>query len=169
MRVSDLIPWKSARGAPPAARNEHDPVAALHNDVNRAFGDFLRLVNVPLAGWPALFAEGGAGVQVDVVETDKELKVSAELPGIDEKDIDVRVSDGMLVISGEKKADREVGQNGYILQERSFGRIERTLPLPDGIDADKAQATFKSGVLTVTIPKTAEAQSAAKHIPVRSN
>jgi HSP20 family protein len=112
-------------------------------------------------------ADTGSGVQVDVAETDKELKVEAELPGIDEADIDVRVSDGMLVISGEKKADRKVDENGYILHERSFGRVERALPLPDGIDADAAQATFKNGILTVTIPKTAQAQSSAKRIPVK--
>lgn len=88
---------------------------------------------------------------------------------MDESDIDVRVNDNMLVISGEKKVDREVDENGYILRERSFGRVERSLPLPDGIDVNAAQAVFKSGVLTLTIPKTPEAQSGAKHIPVRSN
>jgi HSP20 family protein len=170
MRVTDLIPWKSARGSEPAVRGERDAVAALQNDVNRAFADFLRLSNVPspFSGWPGSFLDN-SGVQVDVAETGKEVKVSAELPGVDEADIDVRVSDGMLVISGEKKADREVDENGYILHERSFGRVERIVPLPDGIDANAAQASFKSGVLTVTIPKTAEAQSGAKRIPVRSN
>jgi len=167
MRVSDLIPWKQARGPEPAVRNERDPVAALQSDVNRAFADFLRLVNLPMAGWPAAFAGSGVGVQVDVEETDKEVKVSAELPGIDEADIDVRVSDGMLVISGEKRADREVDGNGYLLQERSFGRVERAVPVPDGIDADAAEATFKNGVLTITMPKTAQAQSSAKRIPVK--
>jgi HSP20 family protein len=171
MRVTDLIPWKSTRGSEPAARSERDAVAALQNDVNRAFADFLRSSNVPFspfAGWPGSFLDN-SGVQVDVAETDKEVKVSAELPGVDEADIDVRVSDGMLVISAEKKADREIDENGYILHERSFGRVERIVPLPDGIDANAAQASFKSGVLTVTIPKTAQAQSGAKRIPVRSN
>ena len=169
MRVTDLIPWKHARGSEPAARSERDPVATLQDDVNRAFNDFLRMFPAPFSGWPGSLLHNGSGVQVDVAETDKEVKVSAELPGVDEADIDVRVSDGLLVISGEKKADREVDENGYILHERSFGRVERIVPLPDGIDANAAQASFKSGVLTVTIPKTAEAQSAAKHIPVRSN
>ena len=149
-------------------RNGRDPVAALQNDVNRAFADFLRMVApLPMAGWPAAFADIGTGVQVDVAETDKELKVSAELPGINEADIDVRVSDGMLVISGEKKAESKVDEEGYVLHERSFGRVERALPLPDGIDEDAAQATFKNGVLNVTIPKTAQAQSSAKRIPVK--
>ena len=168
MRVTDLIPWKSARGSEPAARSERDAVATLQSDVNRAFADFLRLSNVPFSGWPGSFLDN-SGVQVDVAETGKEVKVSAELPGVDEADIDVRVSDGMLVISGEKKADREVDEDGYILHERSFGRVERIVPLPDGIDLSAAQASFKSGVLTVTVPKTAEAHSGAKRVPVRSS
>jgi HSP20 family protein len=174
MRVTDLIPWKSGRGSEPAVRGERggrDAVAALQNDVNRAFADFLRLSNAPFSpfsGWPGSFLDN-SGVQVDVAETDKEVKVSAELPGVDEADIDVRVSDGMLVISGEKKADREVDEDGYILHERSFGRVERIVPLPDSIDLSAAQASFKSGVLTVTVPKTAEAHSGAKRIPVRSS
>ncbi len=167
MRVSDLIPWKQAREPDPTVRNARDPVAALQSDVNRAFADFLHLVNLPMASWPAAFASGSADVRVDVEETDKEVRVSAELPGIDEEDIDVRVSDGMLMISGEKRADRKVDGNGYLLQERSFGRVERALPVPDGIDADAAEATFKNGVLTITIPKTAQAQSSAKRIPVK--
>ena len=174
MRVNDLIPWRHTHGSEPSLRGAHDPVAALQNDVNRAFDDFLRLFPLPFSGWPASFLNissgvQGSGIQVDVAETDKEVKITAELPGMDESDIDVRVSDNMLVISGEKKVDREVDENGYILRERSFGRVERSLPLPDGIDVNAAQAIFKSGVLTLTIPKTPQAQSGAKHIPVRSN
>ena len=124
---------------------------------------------MPFSGLTASLLGSGSGIPVDVAENDKEVKVTAELPGLDEGDIDIRVSEGVLVLSGEKKTDREVDGNGYLLRERSFGRIERTVPLPDGIDADQAQASFKSGVLTVTIPKTAEAQNGAKRIPVRSN
>jgi HSP20 family protein len=171
MRVSDLIPWKSGRGSlPPAASasGERDPIATLQNDINRAFDTFFLPLPLPFSGWPASLMGGGAGVQVDVAETDKEIKVTAELPGLEDSDIDVRVSEGMLVLSGEKKADREVDEKGYLLRERTFGRIERTIPLPEGIDAEQAQASFKSGVLTVTIPKVAEAQTGAKRIPVRS-
>lgn len=175
MRVSDLIPWKSGRSsATPAtsttsASSERDPIAALQNDINRAFDNFLLPLPLPFSGWPASLLSSGSGVQVDVAENDKEVKVTAELPGLEEGDLDLRVSEGMLVLAGEKKADREVDENGYLLRERTFGRIERTIPLPEGIDADQAQASFKRGVLTVTIPKTAEAQIGAKRIPVRPN
>lgn len=175
MRVTDLIPWKSGRSsATPAtsatsASGERDPIAALQNDINRAFDNFFLPLPLPFSGWPASLLDSGSGIQVDVAESDKEVKVTAELPGLEVGDIDIRVSEGMLVLSGEKKADREVDEKGYLLRERTFGRIERAVPLPDGIDADQAQASFKSGLLTVTIPKTAEAQTGAKRIPVRSN
>jgi HSP20 family protein len=123
---------------------------------------------LPLSRWPSALLNNDSRVQVDVVETDKDVRVTAELPGMEESDIDVRVSNGMLIISGEKKVDREMDENGYTLRERSFGRVERTLPLPEGIDGKAAEATFKSGVLTVTIPKTNQARSKAKRIPVQT-
>ena len=169
MRVTDLLPWKPPRGSTPASRDEGDAVAALHNDVNRAFDDFFRWFPVPFPGVPAQMLDGASGMEADILETDNEVRIMAELPGMDEADIDVQVNDGTLVISGEKKTDRDVKEDGYILRERSFGRIERILPLPEGIDADAAQARFTRGVLTVTIPKTAETQVGGKHIPVRSN
>src|SRR5258708_40098993 len=104
MRVTDLIPWKSARGSEPAVRGERDAVAALQNDVNRAFADFLRLSNVPFSpfsGGPGSFFDN-SGIQVGVAETNKEVKVSPELPGVDEADIDVRAGDGMLGLAGAK-------------------------------------------------------------------
>jgi HSP20 family protein len=181
MRVTDLLPRKPARGPASAMRDENDPVASLQSDVNRAFDDFFRWLPVPFSGWPVPLLDRASGmqapgnqasgnqadVQADVVETDKEVKVTAELPGMEDADIDVRFMDDTLVISGEKKSDREVEENGYVLRERRFGRVERILALPEGIDADAAQARFKNGVLTVTIPKTAEAQAGAKRIPVK--
>lgn len=168
MRVTDLIPWRAERGHEVRRPADDDPVQALQKDINRAFDDFLRMFPVPFSGWPATLMENADGVQVDLVETDKEVRVTAELPGMEEGDIDVRVSDGMLTISGEKKLDRETDEKGYTLRERRFGRVERVLPLPEGVDADAAQAAFKSGVLTVTIPKTSQAQGSAKRILVQS-
>jgi HSP20 family protein len=172
MRVSDLIPWRAERRNQPASQGG-DPVAALQSNVNRAFDDFLRMFPVPLTGpggnWPGMLLEHGGDFQVDVVDTDKEVRITAELPGVEEGDIDVRASDGMLTIAAEKKAAREKQEGGYLLRERSFGRVERTVPLPEGVDPDAAQASFKSGVLTITIPKTIQAQDASKRIPVQSN
>jgi HSP20 family protein len=141
----------------------------LQGNVNRAFDDFLRMFPIPLAGLQALPLDQGGAFQVDVVESDKDVKVTAELPGVEEGDIDVRVSDGMLTISAEKKAAREAKDDGYILRERSFGRVERTLSLPEDVDPDAAQASFKDGVLTVTFTKTGQEDSESKRIPIQSN
>jgi HSP20 family protein len=169
MRVTDLIPWKTAPGSETAMPGGRDPVAALQSDVNRAFDDFLRVIPMPFSGWASSFPDSGSRIPVDVTENDKEMKVTAELPGMDETDIDVRVNDGMLIIAGEKKTDREINEDGYVLRECSVGRVERALPLPEGVDADAVQANFKRGVLTLTIPKKPDAQGGAKRIPVRSS
>ncbi|HYZ63934.1 MAG TPA: Hsp20/alpha crystallin family protein [Acetobacteraceae bacterium] len=173
MRVTDLIPWRAERRDRQASSDGGDPVSALQANVNRAFDDFLRMFPMPLPGglgnWPTTLLEQGGAFQVDVQQTDKEVKITAELPGVEEGDIDVRVSDGMLTIAAEKKSGGETERDGFILRERSIGRVERTLPLPDGVDADAAQASFKNGVLTVTIPKTSQAQADTKRIPVQSS
>ena len=169
MRVTDLIPWRAERRNQPVSQSTGDPVALLQSSVNRAFDDFLRMFPAPLPGLPGMLLDNDGGFQVDIAETDKEIKVTAELPGVEEGDIDVRVSDGMLTISAEKKAAREENESGYILRERSFGRIERTLPLPEGVNTDAAQASFKAGVLTVTIPKAAEARDESKRVSVQSS
>jgi HSP20 family protein len=167
MRVTDLIPWKASRGSELASRDHRDAVAALQADFDRAF-DFLRMLPLPFSGMSTSLHDVGGGFHVDVIETDNEIKVSAELPGMDEKDIDMRASDGVLTISGVKKSEQESKDDGYIVRERSFGRFERTIPLPEGVDPEAAQATFKSGVLTITIPKD-PAQSGAKRIAVQSH
>ena len=169
MRVTDLIPWRAERRNQPVSQSAGDPVALLQSSVNRAFDDFLRMFPAPLPGLPGMLLDNDSGLQVDIAETDKEIKITAELPGVEEGDTDVRVSDGMLTISAEKKAVREENESGYILRERSFGRIERTLPLPEGVNTDTAQASFKAGVLTVTIPKVAEARDESKRVPVQSS
>jgi HSP20 family protein len=87
---------------------------------------------------------------------------------MDEKNIEVKIANGMLTIKGEKQEDKEEEKQDYYVRERSFGSFERTLPVPDGVDLDKVDASFKSGVLTVALPKTAEAQKAEKKITVRT-
>ncbi len=106
---------------------------------------------------------------VDVVDKQKEVLVRAELPGLDQKDIDVRLSDDLLTIRGEKKDEHEEGEEdgSYYVSERRYGTFERTIRVPQGIDADKVEASFSKGVLTVTLPKTREAQDRSKKINVK--
>ncbi|HEX9988102.1 MAG TPA: Hsp20/alpha crystallin family protein [Chloroflexia bacterium] len=105
---------------------------------------------------------------INVVENDKEYSVTAELPGMDENDIELAMNKGALVIKGEKKRESEDKGNGYHRIERSYGTFHRTLPLPQEVDAEKVEATFKKGILTVTLPKLPEAQAGAKKISIKS-
>jgi HSP20 family protein len=94
--------------------------------------------------------------------------ITAELPGIDQKNVEVNVANGAITIKGEKKEETEEKKKDYYVSERRYGSFERYFGLPDGVDADKIEATFKNGVLKVTLPKTAEAQQAAKKIEVKA-
>jgi HSP20 family protein len=104
----------------------------------------------------------------DVAETDKAYEIKAELPGLDEKDIEVKVANGVLSIKGEKQEEKEEKEKDYYRRERSFGSFEHSFQLPDDIEDNKIEANFKSGVLSVTLPKSAEARQQAKKIEVKS-
>jgi HSP20 family protein len=106
---------------------------------------------------------------VDVAETDQAYEIKAELPGLDEKNIEVKVANGVLSIKGEKQEEKEEREKDYYRRERSFGSFERSFQLPDDIEADKIEATFKNGVLSVTLPKSAEARQQAKKIEVKAS
>ncbi len=104
---------------------------------------------------------------VDLAETEKAFTVTAELPGMDEKDIDVSVTGDLLIIKGEKRQEKEEKNKNYYLSERSYGEFQRSLSLPAGVDRDKIAAEFSKGVLTVTLPKSPEAQQQQKKIEVK--
>ncbi len=104
---------------------------------------------------------------VDITENEKGYELTAELPGMDEKNIEVKLSNGNMIIKGEKKEEKEEKQKGYYLQERRFGSFERTFRVPEEVDADKIEASFNKGVLKVTLPKKLEAQKPAKKIDVK--
>jgi len=101
-----------------------------------------------------------------VTETDKEIEITAELPGLEEKDVQINVADNVLTIRGEKKAEKEEKDKNYRLIERSYGSFERSLELPAGVNADAIKASIAKGVLKVTVPKPAPAQS--KKVEVKS-
>ena len=122
---------------------------SLQREVERLFGDFARAT-----------APGGRTIaplvpSMDISETDKEIRIEAELPGLERKDVEISVEDGILAIRGEKKVEAEQKDKDYHLSERSYGVFFRAIPLPQGIDTSAIQATMSNGVLTVTIPKPA--------------
>ena len=165
MQMKDLIPW--GRKTTGGLRNQNDnPVAALQRDIGRVFDDFWSRFDRPFGLSTGVL--GGSWPTADVSETDTAIEVSIELPGMDEKDIDVSVSEDTLTIRGEKKSETEKNEKGYYLSERSFGSFHRSIALPASVDTNKVDAKFKKGVLTVTLPKTPEAQERVKKIQVRA-
>jgi HSP20 family protein len=166
MQIRDLIPWGNNKGSEIAKRDEENPVFSLQRDVNRIFEDFWKRFDQPLGAFGRWDA---GGPQTDITETESALEVSVELPGIDQKDVDVSLTDSALTIKGEKKSERKESKKGYHLSERSYGSFYRSIPLPSGVDTDKANAEFKNGVLTVSLPKTQEALSRVKKIEVKAN
>ncbi len=150
------------------------PFEALRKEVDRLFedfgdGDLWRRPFRSLAGLERNLAQKlAASPAVDVAETEKAFEITAELPGMDEKNIEVKLVNGGLSIKGEKKEEKEEKQKDYYLSERRFGSFERYFGMPEGVDASKIEASFKNGVLKVTLPKTAEAQQPAKKIDVKA-
>ena len=162
MQIKDLIPWARKDGAPDAKSSEDNPIATLQREMNHVFENFWNRVGQ--FEWPW----GSDEAKSDMVETDKAIEVSIELPGMEMKDIEVTVNDDMLTVKGEKKIERQEEKKGYYLSERSYGAIYRTIPLPPGVDGEKAQASFKNGVLTIRLPQTPEAQAKIKRIDVKN-
>jgi HSP20 family protein len=151
------------------------PFTSLRREIDRLFDDFDRDWRLPLRR-PAFDIEPfwrrelswAATPAVDITESDKSYEVTADLPGMDEKNIEVKLSNGNLTIKGEKQEEKEEKKKDYYLQERHFGSFERSFRVPEGVDHDKIEASFKKGVLTVTLPKSAEAQKAQKKIEVKT-
>lgn len=133
-----------------------DPFLSLHREMNRLFDDVLHAGNVPAsAGSQGQGAVGSfVNASMNVSETDKEIRVTAELPGVTEQDIDVSLDDDVLTIRGEKKFERKDDKENYHFIERSYGTFQRALRLPYPVDPTQVKASFDNGVLTVTVPKT---------------
>ncbi len=132
--------------------------------VLRSFGDL-----EPFKGWPQWWGAGGAAPKVDFHETDKAYEVSAELPGMDEKDVEVVLQDNLLTLKGEKKEERKDKEKGdYHITERRYGSFRRSFTVPPGVDAAKVKAKFSKGVLSVTLPKTKKARLGRK-VSVKSD
>ena len=131
-------------------------LVGIREEMNRLFDDFF-------TGWPwperrKGLLEGEWAPSIDVAETDEEVVVTAELPGIKQDDVDITIIDDVLMLKGEKKEEKEVKEKNYHRIERSYGSFQRSVRLPTGVQADKAKAKYKDGVLQVTIPKVEEAK-----------
>lgn len=164
MSVKDLIPWSRSTRGPVQNSTRSEPVSpflTLHREMNRLFDD---VFNGLSAGMPGPTMPGLGWPNVEMVETDQGLRVSAELPGMDEKDVELLIEDGVLTLRGEKRAETTDKERGY--SERSYGRFERAIALPFAVEEDKAEASFKNGVLSVTLPRSAKAPERGRRIAI---
>ncbi len=166
MAIRDLIPWGRQQGQPPvsatSSRSQFDdhPLVSLQRDVNRLFDEMVRGWSLPGFGelarwdWPS----------VELHEQNGVIELTAELPGMTERDVELSVDDGVLTLRGERREEKKEGDR---YSERFYGRFERRIPLPADAQSDKASAQFRDGVLTVTIPRSGAAEN-RKRIPINA-
>lgn len=171
--MNSFIPWNWGKKNLPirkednSSSNELSSYLSLQHDMNRVFDDFFRSFET---GMMNPFGEAPTGLfhpRVEVRETAGDLRISLELPGIDERDLDLSISDDGLTISGEKREEKEENIRGYYRMERTYGSFHRHIAFPCSIDKDKAEATFKKGVLNIVLPKAAEAKQHVKKISIK--
>lgn len=164
MAVRDLVPWSVGKKGL-QVRHADNPFAVLQKEMDELFDSFTRgfFEMEPFESRMTSFAP-----RIDVSESGKEITVTAELPGMDEKDVDLSISREALVIKGEKKDEKEEKGKTYYRMERSFGSFTRTIPLPAEADIDKVEASYKKGVLRVSVPKTEKAIKETKKISVKA-
>jgi len=166
MAIKDLIPWND-KGRDVGFQRATDvhPFLALHREMNRMFDEVFRGFDLAPFGLGSRTVDGLGWPQIDIDETDKEVRITAELPGLDEKDVSLEIAHGVLSISGEKKSESEDKARRF--SERYYGRFERRIPLED-VEEDKVSATFKKGVLSITVPKSAETKN-VRRIAINGN
>lgn len=163
MRIKNLLPAVTR----PAGRDADHPFYSLQSQMNSLFDDFFNGFDVA----PRALGSGGFGAfmpSVDVKESDKDFTIRAELPGVDEKDVEVTVTSDAVTIKGEKKEEKEDKGKNYYYMERSYGSFNRVIPLAVETDANKAEASFKNGVLNITIPKSASAKAKGAKVPIKA-
>lgn len=161
MGIRDLTPWNWGRHRPTATA-PYDPFHLMHERMDRMFEDLFGPLVTADAVTPL-------APRIDVVETDKEFRFTAELPGVDDKEVEVTLSEGMLTIKGEKKSETKEEKEGSVIRmERRFGSFQRSFSLPKNVDDTKVGATFDKGVLTVTVPKKEGAEAEVRKIEVKA-
>ncbi|MBF0486988.1 MAG: Hsp20/alpha crystallin family protein [Nitrospirae bacterium] len=164
MKLKDLVPWGFNKDNVPARREDKDSFTALQRQMSDVFNGVFRGFDMD----PFWGGAVGFNPSVNVLETDTEIKVTAELPGMDEKDIEVSLTKDALTLKGQKKEEKEDKGSNYYHMERSYGSFVRTIPLVCAIDDNKVEAEFKKGILTIKLPKTAEAVKETKKVAVKS-
>jgi len=176
-KAETKVPVTSQKtSAPPqaAAMQAFRPFESLRREVDRLFEDFtvnpFRLpLRRPEFGLEPFWQPDSWVAQpaIDLVERANAFELTAEMPGLDEKNVEVNVANGVLTVKGQKEEEKVEKKEDFHLRERRFGSFARSVRIPDTVDADKIDASFRNGVLKVTLPKKAEAQKPVKKIEVK--
>ncbi len=181
MDLKKLAPWnwfkKEEEQQPvslPVQRYGHSreasPIAQFHQDIDRLFDNFFRVFGFPTIGFgreaAPLAQTEWLKPTLDIAANEKEYAITVELPGVDEKDVELELSDGTLIVKGEKKQEKERREQNYYRMERSYGSFQRVLSLPEDAEEDGIVASYKHGVLTITIPRKARPATKARQITI---
>jgi len=176
MTEATKLPVKTETKTPRPTSVQWTPIDSIRREIDRVFDRFhvgawdfpfgRRAFEFELP-WPRV-SDLAITPAVDVAEKEKEYEITAELPGMDEKNIEIKLSNGTLTIKGEKKEEKEEREKDYYVSERRYGSFVRSFQVPEGVDTGKIEATFAKGVLNIKLPKTTEAQKSEKTISVKA-
>ena len=162
MTLSDFVRWSRPAHIPVQQRDRMGrSLVSLQDEVDRMFQDFFGSAN--LSAW----AQEAAFPAIDIIENDKTFKVKAELAGIAPEDVEISVTDGFLTVKGERQEETEDKDENYLRRETSYGSFQRVVALPETADCDEADATFKNGILNITVPKKAEVLQKPKKLKIQ--
>lgn len=161
--MTNIINWSKA--IPVSIQSRKNPFLSLQNELDKAMGDFYNLFNPSFSSLKNL-ENLAITPSIDIVDDKESFKIEAEMPGVGENDIKVSISDGLLIIKGEKTVSSKDEGKNYIMREIGYGSYERSIPLPDSVDTEKAKASFKKGMLWVHIPKKAESVKKARELEI---
>ena len=166
MSIRGLIPWHRRHESyvpSSLAGSRRDPLQSLHNDVDRLFDEVFRLST---SGQQWFGSGSDVWPKIDITDDEKEVRIVADLPGKEQKDIEVSLEDGVLTLKGEKTSETE--NKGTQFSERFYGRFERRIPIGYELEDDKIDAHFENGVLKITLPKSEKASSKTRRIDIRT-
>lgn len=165
MNMREMIPWGRSERPTPARLPDNDrhPFLSLHREMNRLFDDVVRGLDAPFTD----LAPSGGWPKLEISDDERALRISAEVPGLEEKDIELMIDDGVLTLRGEKMS--EVDDRKRQFSERRYGRFERRIAIPCEIVEDQIKATFRNGVLDIELPKTERAQSRSRRIAINAS
>jgi HSP20 family protein len=167
MGIRDIVPRRKESAGVPARRGGgSDALERFHREIDRMFADIFGDMGLSLPVLGESFGAAWDWPRVNVAESDRDVVVTAELPGVDEKNVQIEVDDDVLTLKGEVSEEHEEKNRRWSRVERRYGTFQRTIPLPDEVMADQAKATFKRGVLTITLPKRESSSPKRKTIPI---